>query len=147
MCKFENKEVCESLCFHIKSGRTGLRKLVVWDAVCGAVSVRLRCGLGPGLARDRSNSGHSFSMFVSVVTLGEARHDCFSQCNAGADVVQAHMWCVVTLGEARHDCFSNGNAGADVVQAHMWCVVRLGVARRDCFPPCNAGADVVQAHM
>ena len=46
--------------------------------------------------------------------------DCFSQCNAGAGMVQAHMWCVVTLGEARHDCFSQCNAGADVVQRHMW---------------------------
>ena len=26
--------------------------------------------------------------------MGEARRDCFSQCNAGADVVEAHMWCV-----------------------------------------------------
>ena len=25
------------------------------------------------------------------------------------------MWCVVTLGEARHDLFSQCNAGADVV--------------------------------
>ena len=29
--------------------------------------------------------------------LGEARRECFLQCNAGADVVQAHMWCVITL--------------------------------------------------
>ena len=34
-----------------------------------------------------------------VVTLGEARHDYFSQCNAGASVVQADMRCVVTLGK------------------------------------------------
>ena len=52
--------------------------------------------------------------------LGEARRDCFSRCNAGATVVQAHMWYVVTLGEARRDCFSQCNAGATVVQAHMW---------------------------
>ena len=61
-------------------------------------------------------------MFVCVVTLGEASRDCFLQCNAGADVVQAHMWYVVTLGEARRDCFSQCNAGADVVKAHMWYV-------------------------
>ena len=29
------------------------------------------------------------------------------------------MWCVVTLGEARQDCFSKCNAGANVVPAHM----------------------------
>ena len=28
-----------------------------------------------------------FEIFVCVVPLGEARQDCFSQCNAGADVV------------------------------------------------------------
>ena len=33
---------------------------------------------------------------MCVVTLGEARRDYFSRCNAGADVVQAHMWCVVS---------------------------------------------------
>ena len=32
-----------------------------------------------------------------IVTLGEARRDCFSQCNGGADVVQGKMWCLVTL--------------------------------------------------
>ena len=39
------------------------------------------------------HGGHSFSLkfCACLVTLGEARHDCFSQCNAGADVVQAHM--------------------------------------------------------
>ena len=35
-------------------------------------------------------------------------------------LVQAHMLCVVALGEARRDCFSQCNAGADVVQGHMW---------------------------
>ena len=74
------------------------------------------------------------------VTLGKARRDCFSQCNAGANVVQVHMWCVVTLGEARRDCFSQCNAGADVVQVHMWCVFTLGEARHVCFSQCNAGA-------
>ena len=29
MCKFESMEVCESLCFHIKSECAGWRKLVV----------------------------------------------------------------------------------------------------------------------
>ena len=29
---------------------------------------------------------------MCVVTLGEARHDCFSQCDAGADAVQAHIY-------------------------------------------------------
>ena len=29
MCKFESKEVCESLCFHSKSECMGGRKLVV----------------------------------------------------------------------------------------------------------------------
>ena len=57
---------------------------------------------------------------MHIVTWGEARQDCLSQCNAGADVVQARMWCVVPLGEARHDCFSQCNAGADVAQGHMW---------------------------
>ena len=49
----------------------------------------MRRGFGAGLARDPSNSGHRFPLkfFASVVTLGEARHDCFSQCNTGADVV------------------------------------------------------------
>ena len=51
-----------------------------------------------------------------LITLGEASHDCFSQCNASADVAQARMWCVVTFGEARHDFFSYCNAGADVAQ-------------------------------
>ena len=62
MCKFESKEVCESLCFHSKSVCTGS---AAWHA------------------------GQSFSLifFVCVVTLGEARHDCFSQCHAGANVV------------------------------------------------------------
>ena len=53
--------------------------------------------------------------FSRVVTLGEASHGGFSQCNAGADVVQAHMWCVVALGEAKRDYFSH----AMLVQ--MWC--------------------------
>ena len=53
---------------------------------------------------------------MCIVTLGEARHDCFSQCNAGADVVQARMWCVVALGEARRDCFSQCNAGAQAIE-------------------------------
>ena len=39
----------------------------------------VRRGCGAGLARDPSNSGHSLA---SVVTLGEARQDCFSQDNA-----------------------------------------------------------------
>ena len=37
----------------------------------------------------------------------------------GAGVVQAHMWCAVALGGARHDCFSQCIAGANVVPAHM----------------------------
>ena len=51
--------------------------------------------------------------------IGQNKRDCFSQCNAGADVVQAHMWCVSTLGEARHDCFSQCNAAAGMAQGHM----------------------------
>ena len=51
-------------------------------------------------------AGHSISRIFCVRSyIGGARHDCFSECNAGADVVQAHMWCVVTLGKARHDYF------------------------------------------
>ena len=42
MWQFESKEVCESLCFHSKSECAGVRKLVVWDGVCGAVSARSR---------------------------------------------------------------------------------------------------------
>ena len=42
MWQFESKEVCESLCFHSKSECAGCRKLVVWDAVCGAVPARSR---------------------------------------------------------------------------------------------------------
>ena len=42
MWQFESKEVCECLCFHSQSECTGWRKLVVWDAVCGAVAARLR---------------------------------------------------------------------------------------------------------
>ena len=34
--------------------------------------------------------------FPIVVTLGETRHGCFSQCIAGADVVQAQIEFVVT---------------------------------------------------
>ena len=41
MCKFESKEVCESLCSHSKSECTGWRKVVVCDGVCGAVSARV----------------------------------------------------------------------------------------------------------
>ena len=51
-----------------------------------------------------------------VVTLGEARHGCFSQCNGGAGVVQMHLRCSVTLGQVRHGAFSQCNGGADVVQ-------------------------------
>ena len=136
VCKFESKEMCESLRFHCKSECRGSRKLVMWDAVCGA---------GAAWSRRSAvrHAGQSFSLnliFVMFVTLGKARRDCFSQCNAGADVVQVHMWCVVTLGEARRDCFSQCNAGADVVQVHMWCVVTLGEARHECFSQCNAGA-------
>ena len=58
MWQFESKEVCESLCFHSKSECAGVRKLVVWDGVCGAVSAR-----GP------SNSGHSFSLKFWCVQL------------------------------------------------------------------------------
>ena len=43
--------------------------------------------------------------------MGEARHDCFSQFDAGVDMAQVHMWCIVTMGEARHDCISQCNAG------------------------------------
>ena len=53
---------------------------------------------------------------MCVVTLGEARHDCFAQRNAGADVVQAHMWCVVALGEARYHGFSQCNAGGRAIE-------------------------------
>ena len=62
---------------------------------------------------------------MCVVTLGEARHDCFPQCNAVADAVQAHMWCVVTLGEVRYDYFPQCNAGTNVAQAHMWVEVPI----------------------
>ena len=54
MCKFESKEVCESLCFHSKSECTGLRKLAHGVRRC------VRRGLGAASARDPSNSGHSF---------------------------------------------------------------------------------------
>ena len=42
MCKFESKEVCESLRFDSKFEWTGWRKLVVWDGVCGAGAAWLR---------------------------------------------------------------------------------------------------------
>ena len=44
----------------------------------------------------------------------------------------------------RHDRFSQGNAGADVAEAHMWCIVTLGEAPRDCFPQCNAGEEAIE---
>ena len=68
--------------------------------MCGAVSARLR----------RSAAWHG-GLFV----VGAARRDCFSQCNAGADLVQALMWCIVISGEAGHDYFSQCNAGANVL--------------------------------
>ena len=52
--------------------------------------------------------------------MGEARRDLFTQCNAGVDVVQAHIWRVAALGEARCDYFLQCNAGADVVHARIW---------------------------
>ena len=50
------------------------------------------------------------ALIPDVVTLGEARHGSFLQCNAGADVVQAPIPDVVTLGKARHGCFLQCNA-------------------------------------
>ena len=53
----------------------------------------MRSGAGPVAAwcrrRAAWHAGHSFSLkfFVRVVTLGEARHECFSQCDAGGDAV------------------------------------------------------------
>ena len=43
-----------------------------------------------GHRRAATNSGHRFffEIFVCVVILGEARHDCFSQYNADADVIK-----------------------------------------------------------
>ena len=93
MCKFESTEVCEPLCFHSKSECTGLRKLVV----------RFRRGLSAGAAPGcvaRWAAGRSFSL----------------QCNAGADAAQARMRCVVTLGEGRRDCFSQCNAGGEAIE-------------------------------
>ena len=54
--------------------------------MCGAVAAR-------GRRSAATNSGYSFSLhfFACVVILGEARHDCFSQYNADADVVWAHI--------------------------------------------------------
>ena len=44
----------------------------------------VRRALGAGAA---GRAQFFFEFFACVVPLGEARHDCFSQCNAGADVV------------------------------------------------------------
>ena len=79
----------------------------------------MRRGFGAGAAP--SCVALFLEIFACVDTLGEAGskawHDCFAQCNAGADVVQAHIWCVVTVGEARQDCLSHCNAGANAAQA------------------------------
>ena len=45
----------------------------------------------------------------------------------GAWLHWGKQWCIVTLGEARHDCFSQCHAAADVVQGHMW--VQVGVEK------------------
>ena len=61
----------------------------------------VRRGLG-AIATQRCVAGWAWlflEMFVCVVELKEGRHDGILQCNAGADVVQAHMWCVVAWGE------------------------------------------------
>ena len=50
--------------------------------MCSAVPARLR-------RVARLILGVNFEIFVCIVTLGEARRDYFSQCNAGANVVQA----------------------------------------------------------
>ena len=76
------------------------------ETLCAA---RRRRGFGAVAAPGCVATGHSFFLkflCVCVVTLAEARRDLFLQCNAGADVVQAHMWCVATLGEARRGYFS-----------------------------------------
>ena len=54
-----------------------------------AGSARFPRGSGKAL---RGTLGIEFFLefFACVVALGEARHDCFSQCNASADVAQAH---------------------------------------------------------
>ena len=82
----------------------------------------VRCCVRRGLgARLRGTVGIAFVRNFRVRSvIGGARHDCFSHCNAGADVVQARMWCVVILGEARPDYFSQCNAGVNVVEARMW---------------------------
>ena len=53
---------------------------------------------------------------VSAWVWWRARDACFVPCNAGADVVPAHMWCIATLGEARRDYFSQCNAGAQAIE-------------------------------
>ena len=56
MCKFESKEVCESLCFQ----SIGVRGVARASGVrrCG------RSGCGGVAARGPSNSGHSFSLKI-----------------------------------------------------------------------------------
>ena len=88
--------------------------------MCGAGAARLRRGCGAGL---RGTVGLAFLRNFCVRSyIGGSK----AQRNAGADVVQAHIWCIVTLKEARQDCSPQCNAGADVVQGHMWVEVPIG---------------------
>ena len=43
------------------------------------------------------------------------------------------MWCVIMLGEARHECFSQCHAGANVAQAHMWVEIPLDNKEKEKF--------------
>ena len=54
--------------------------------------VRHSCGAVPA-----PGSVARWAIFVCGVALGEARHDDFSRCNAGASVAQAHMWVAVSI--------------------------------------------------
>ena len=109
MCKFESKEVWESLRFHSKSERTGLRKLV--DA--SGVRRCKRRGCGAVSARDPSHSGHSFSLkFLCVATLGEA---------AFHNVMLVQMWCKRTCGAQLHWGKQGTIAFCNLMLVQMWC--------------------------
>ena len=64
--------------------------------MCGAVPARSPRGAGAAL-RGTLLAQLFFEFFAFVVTLGEAKHDYFSQCNAGANVAQARVW--LSVGE------------------------------------------------
>ena len=48
--------------------------------------------------------GKAILVFFALSYIGGSKAALLLATNAGE--AHAHMWCVVTLGEAKHDCFS-----------------------------------------